>query len=378
MQSQSRFCSYRYDALDRLAARSFGQSTMRRFYCADRLSTESEEDHHRSCLRAGGRLLAHQHRTADSSRNTLLATDEANSVLVTGSDLLTTITYSPYGHRENAALPPGVPGFNGEQPDPLTGHYLLGNGYRAFNPVLMRFNSPDSLSPFGRGGLNAYVYCAGDPVNRFDPTGHWAWMIGLGFAGAAMAGAAHFALKEINPQISQVLGGLALGLAIASAGFATMAGFEKVAGQLYRRLHVPMTSDGRRYSFLQRSAAQPTQPTQLSNLSRQEQAIRDVTRNTKGNQLLRFMELDEGLKRQVPRHLRTEAVSGRADMLSGESIYRLRRIALGEERGYLPSQVLDYENLKLMAQELPVGGIYEVERTRQLEYFRAMLRLGRV
>jgi RHS repeat-associated protein len=64
-------------------------------------------------------------------------------------------------------------GFNGERPDPVTGHYLLGNGYRAFNPVLMRFNSPDSLSPFGEGGLNAYAYCTGDPVNKTDQTGHF-------------------------------------------------------------------------------------------------------------------------------------------------------------------------------------------------------------
>lgn len=63
------------------------------------------------------------------------------------------------------------PGFNGELLDDITGHYLLGNGYRAYNPVLMRFNSPDSLSPFGEGGLHAYAYCAGDPVNRFDPSG---------------------------------------------------------------------------------------------------------------------------------------------------------------------------------------------------------------
>lgn len=65
-----------------------------------------------------------------------------------------------------------LPGFNGELLDDITGHYLLGNGYRAYNPVLMRFNSPDSLSPFGEGGLNAYAYCAGDPVNRSDPSGH--------------------------------------------------------------------------------------------------------------------------------------------------------------------------------------------------------------
>jgi RHS repeat-associated protein len=63
-------------------------------------------------------------------------------------------------------------GFNGERPDPVTGHYLLGNGYWAFNPLLMRFNSPDSLSPFGKGGLNSYAYCLGDPVNFMDPTGH--------------------------------------------------------------------------------------------------------------------------------------------------------------------------------------------------------------
>ncbi|WP_230080979.1 RHS repeat-associated core domain-containing protein, partial [Pseudomonas syringae] len=63
-------------------------------------------------------------------------------------------------------------GFNGERRDPVTGHYLLGNGYRAYNPVLMRFNSPDSLSPFGEGGLNAYGYVGGDPVGFGDPTGH--------------------------------------------------------------------------------------------------------------------------------------------------------------------------------------------------------------
>ena len=40
----------------------------------------------------------------------------------------------------------------------------------------MRFHSPDSWSPFGGGGLNAYMYCVGDPVNRADPTGHVPWV----------------------------------------------------------------------------------------------------------------------------------------------------------------------------------------------------------
>ena len=71
------------------------------------------------------------------------------------------------------------PGFKGERPDQVTGYYLLGNGYRAFNPVLMRFNSPDSWSPFGEGGLNAYAYCLGDPVNRVELDGHWSILGGL-------------------------------------------------------------------------------------------------------------------------------------------------------------------------------------------------------
>lgn len=79
------------------------------------------------------------------------------------------LVYSPYGHRLQGAK---LSGFNGERADPVTGHYLLGNGYRAFNPVLMRFNQPDTLSPFGRGGLNAYAYCLGGAVNVRDPSGH--------------------------------------------------------------------------------------------------------------------------------------------------------------------------------------------------------------
>jgi RHS repeat-associated protein len=117
-------------------------------------------------------LLAQQEGSAGILRSALLLADRADSVMALANGSPTFIRYSPYGHREQAGLLPGLPGFNGEHPDPLTGHYLLGNGYRAFNPVLMRFNGPDSLSPFGKGGVNAYAYCAGDPVNRSDPSGH--------------------------------------------------------------------------------------------------------------------------------------------------------------------------------------------------------------
>lgn len=62
-------------------------------------------------------------------------------------------------------------GFNGELLESSLERYQLGRGYRAYSPVLMRFNNPDELSPFGRGGLNGYAYCLGDPVNLVDPDG---------------------------------------------------------------------------------------------------------------------------------------------------------------------------------------------------------------
>ena len=70
--------------------------------------------------------------------------------------------------------------FNGERADPVSGVYHSGNGYRAYNPQLKRFNNPDSWSPFGAGGINPYAYCAGDPINRVDPSGHFSWQAGLG------------------------------------------------------------------------------------------------------------------------------------------------------------------------------------------------------
>ncbi|WP_116137534.1 RHS repeat-associated core domain-containing protein [Trinickia diaoshuihuensis] len=65
--------------------------------------------------------------------------------------------------------------FTGAFRDSVCAGIALGNGYRWYLPALMRFNAPDSLSPFGAGGGNPYAYCHDDPINRNDPTGHIGW-----------------------------------------------------------------------------------------------------------------------------------------------------------------------------------------------------------
>ena len=83
-----------------------------------------------------------------------------------------TLTYSAYGYSTGVSSAQILLGFNAEPIDTSTGYYPLGNGYRLYSPVTMRFFAPDSWSPFGKGGLNAYGYCAGDPINSVDPDGH--------------------------------------------------------------------------------------------------------------------------------------------------------------------------------------------------------------
>ncbi|VVP47030.1 hypothetical protein PS862_05186 [Pseudomonas fluorescens] len=171
-------CQYRYDPLDRLISHALPFTPERqRFYCKSRLASEIQGAMGFSIVQHGDKLLAQQRSEGDAPDSTLLATDQQRSVMqsLKAAHPPQPIAYSPYGHRPVESGLLSLLGFNGERPDPVTGHYLLGNGYRAFNPVLMRFNSPDSLSPFDKGGLNAYVYCLGDPINRHDPNGQYSF-----------------------------------------------------------------------------------------------------------------------------------------------------------------------------------------------------------
>jgi len=67
--------------------------------------------------------------------------------------------------------------YTGAHRDSVTTAYALGNGARWYLPALMRFNAPDSLSPFQAGGLHPYIYCGDDPSDRVDPSGHIDWSV---------------------------------------------------------------------------------------------------------------------------------------------------------------------------------------------------------
>ena len=195
-------CRYHYDPLDRQSGCTLPQQpVIQRFHCDGRLTTEIQGGTRWSILQHDDHLLAQRNHREASVTATLLATDQQRSVLntldATGPHPL---AYSPYGHHPAIDRLLSVRGFNGEQPDPLTGHYHLGNGYRQFNPVLMRFTSPDSWSPFGEGGLNAYGYCLGNPVTGNDRSGHTPIFLKsfLRWAGIYKKSAAKSAIKQFD------------------------------------------------------------------------------------------------------------------------------------------------------------------------------------
>ncbi|MDC9592525.1 RHS repeat-associated core domain-containing protein [Xenorhabdus sp. IM139775] len=262
--------TYGYDAADRLVLQHIGTGNTHELYyqgAARVAEIVREQGTVTRLLQAHGTTVA----TVTGAETHVLGTDNHGSVLVNqhGDGTETRYRYSPYGQQDPAEQGADIPAYNGERLDPLAGGYHLGNGYRAYNPVLMRFNAPDSESPFGAGGINAYAYCLGDPINRMDPTGHMSWggifgivlgaiglVVGIALAiptggaslsvsGAIIAGVgaladitgiASAATEDSNPQASAVLGWVSLGLGVASLGAIGAVGIANGLQRLGRRL----------------------------------------------------------------------------------------------------------------------------------------------
>lgn len=168
------------------------------------------------------------------SKTLLLATDLQRSVLAeldrSGPNHL---AYIPYGSQSSRFAAGSRLGFNGELKEQPTGWYHLGNGHRVYNPVLMRFHNPDRLSPFGKGGLNAYAYCEGDPVNFADPTGQYGAAIArLIQQGATIA--LHAGIVTTN-----LVGAKAAGWMLYAARISTVASSTAIVGAVGQLAGLP-------------------------------------------------------------------------------------------------------------------------------------------
>lgn len=171
-------CQYRYDALDRLIGHVLPNTPQwNSFYCHALLATKLQGTTSYSIFQSNVFLLGQQKSQIDTSETLLFSTDQQRSTIqiLRTKNTSPPLAYAPYGYCNSASRLDTILGFNSECPDSLTQHYPLGQGHRTFNPILMRFHSPDTLSPFDRGGLNPYAYCLGDPINRIDPNGQFSF-----------------------------------------------------------------------------------------------------------------------------------------------------------------------------------------------------------
>lgn len=139
------------------------------FYKGNKLSTLYTSSAQQTVLSANNLNLCEM--ISLPSQASLLGTDTQASTINMVSESQTTITYGPYGYDSTPPANTLLSRFTGQSWLPSAIGYLLGNGHRLFNPGLMRFHSPDTWSPFERGGINAYAYCTNDPINRSDPSG---------------------------------------------------------------------------------------------------------------------------------------------------------------------------------------------------------------
>ncbi|MBB1585073.1 RHS repeat-associated core domain-containing protein [Serratia sp. OS31] len=190
-QQNGKSTAYQYDSLGRVARRN-GRNDSSYYYRGDALVTIAADSGKMTRLVSGpGGNTAQVECENENHTVWLTGTDAHNSLLSRDNNTEThRFVYGPYGeHQQSQEQDNALLGYNGELEDSGSGGYLMG-GNRLYRPDFRRFTSPDSLSPFGTGGVNAYSYCEGDPLNYTDPTGHSKlshWLMNSVFVAMAVA-----------------------------------------------------------------------------------------------------------------------------------------------------------------------------------------------
>ncbi len=227
VDDQGTTCDYRYAPNGQLTDRVINGTLTRSFFSGGQATHEHSGDKTLRIVGDGGSVFALSRLSAGVRQaTTLLGCDAQGSVRIEADSAVLTRRYTAHG-AEAGEDPDSPFGFAGERRDTLTGWYIP-SGYRPYDPIVMGFLSPDSDSPFGQGGLNPYAYCAGDPVNRIDPSGHgWlTWLvagigIGLGVVGTIVtfgaAAPAFAALAAGGIGALTASGAVAIGAATLSA-----------------------------------------------------------------------------------------------------------------------------------------------------------------
>ncbi|MGO0629678.1 RHS repeat-associated core domain-containing protein [Pseudomonas sp. SAR267] len=213
--------SYRYDADGQLVASTSANGPQTLFLRDGLQLRQAVHDGVKTLyLHHGDQPLGQQQSGSGAQVPLLLHTGTCYNVIAeTQAGSLRTRHYTAYGEGYSEQPLHSALGYTGEALDAGTGWYLLGNGYRAFNPVLMRFHSPDALSPFAEGGLNCYGYCQGNPVTFRDPTGHYS----SGYSGTSRS-LEDIETNRVSPRVELgVMGWIGMGFGFLFAAIASVA-----------------------------------------------------------------------------------------------------------------------------------------------------------
>ncbi|WP_207832249.1 RHS repeat-associated core domain-containing protein [Pseudomonas sp. 43(2021)] len=165
--------SFRYDGHGQLVGVRYGaQAEEQRRYEGYRVGSTLRDGLLTEYL-FGGEVPLGMQQSGKGNETRLYMASSNNSVIAecAANDEVHEATYSAYGELPEGKLL-GLLGFNAEAREQTLGWYMLGRGFRAFNPGLMRFQSPDNMAP-EVAGINPYVYCLNNPVMWQDPTGHY-------------------------------------------------------------------------------------------------------------------------------------------------------------------------------------------------------------